>query len=106
MSVPTEEEIRAAAARLRLADENGNYRQRDRARIAAAIQKAAQDQADELDPATGNTVQLLGRFRDELAEAGIERPDMVASLLTEAARHLLRTAGLQLQSEQIEETTP
>ncbi|WP_280265343.1 hypothetical protein [Nocardia wallacei] len=104
--VPTEAEIRTTAGRLGLADVNGNYRQRDRARIAAAVQQAKRDQADALDPATGNTAELLSRFRNELAGVGLTRPELLESLLVEAARHLLKTAGLQLKSEQIEETTP
>ncbi|WP_029931091.1 hypothetical protein [Nocardia otitidiscaviarum] len=100
MSVPTEAEIRDAAARLGLADENGGYRQRDRARIAAAIQKAKQDQADDADPANATTAQQLGAFASELAAHDITSE----ALLVEAARHLFRSQGLRLAPR--EETTP
>ncbi|MBB5915279.1 hypothetical protein BJY24_004146 [Nocardia transvalensis] len=117
-NVPTEAEIRSAAQRLGIADENGNYKQRDRARIAATIQKAAQDQAAENDPATGNTAVMLARFRDELLAAGFAHdpvnPEIYheprlggvgEEVLIEAARYLLKTAGLQLKSDE-EEPTP
>lgn len=123
MSVPTEDEIRDAARRLGLADEHGNYPQRDRNRIAAAIQQAAIDQAADLDPATGNTAQVLAAFRAELAAAGFTETDQGdptlpstgavlrltetgEQILVEAARHLLSTAGLQLMSDDDEVTTP
>ncbi|WP_280335481.1 hypothetical protein [Nocardia wallacei] len=124
MSVPTEDEIRDAAKRLGLADEHGNYPQRDRARIAAAVQQATRERAAAGDPATGNTAAMLARFQHELAAVGFTEPSCfdgepvtpststVARLtgpgeqiLVEAARHLLKTAGLQLKPEE-EETTP
>lgn len=103
MSLPNEAEIRDAAQRLELADENGNYRQRDRATIAAAIQAAkAEDDAAE-DPETGNTAEILGRFERELFDNQVG-PDARARAVGAAAAYLLRTGGLNLRPR--EETTP
>lgn len=101
-SVPTEDEIRDAAQRLGLVDENGNYRQRDRSRIAAAILAAEQEEAEAADPMQGTTAEVLGRFGSELAAAGVIG-DSCARVLAVAATHLLRTAGLNLNNG---ETTP
>lgn len=104
MSLPTEAEIHAGAKELGLADENGNYRQRDRARIAAAVQaaKAEADKAD--DPAAGNTAEQLARFDLELFERNIDRESR-GRILAVAAAHLLEIGGLNLRPRE-EETTP
>jgi hypothetical protein len=109
-SVPTEREIQATAEHLGLVDETGRYRQRDRARIAAAIQRSGGDPFDldgtpPAEPSEPTTAQQLARFADELAEGGSFTPESTTALLTEAARFLLRTVGLQLNSDQ-GETTP
>lgn len=100
---PTEDEIRDAAQRLGHADENGNYPPGLRNKLAAVVQEAKRNDAAETDPTRGNTAQLLARFADQLNDAGPFRPDTTTALLTEAARFLLRTAGLQLETK---ETTP
>ncbi|WP_433592318.1 hypothetical protein [Nocardia sp. CA-145437] len=104
MPVPTEDEIRDAAARLGLADENGNYPQRDRARIAAAIMQADQELTADADPANWTTARQLDEFRNELSAKGFNGPEIVGPVLLEAARHLLRSQGLRLEPR--EETTP
>lgn len=104
MSLPTEGEIRDAAQRLGLADENGNYRQRDRARIAAAVQTAKAEDAAADSPETGNTAELLGRFERELFDNQVG-PDARARAVGAAAAHLLKTGGLNLRPRE-EETTP
>jgi len=104
MSLPTEAEIRAGAKELGLTDKNGNYRQRDRARIAAAVQAAEAEAAKADDPATGNTAEILRRFDNELAENNI-LGDARARILAAAAAHLLETGGLNLRPRE-EETTP
>ncbi|MBW0270781.1 hypothetical protein ATM97_07110 [Nocardia sp. MH4] len=102
--IPTEAEIRAGAKELGLADENGNYRQRDRNRIAAAVQAAKQEAATAADPAAGTTAAQLAQFADELNTAGPFRDETTTAVLVEAARHLLEAQGLRLASR--EETTP
>lgn len=109
MSIPTEAQIQAAAEHLGLVDENGRYPQRDRNRIAAAIQRSGGDPLDldgtpAAEAAPPTTAQRLARFADELAAAGQFTAETTTALLTEAARFLLRTTGLQMDSEG--ETTP
>ena len=112
MSYPTEAEIRDAATRLGLVDENGRYPRRDRNRIAAAIQNAGGLEVTPADldgprdaEADPTTAQQLARFADELDAAGTFASETTTALLTEAARFLLRTEGLQLNSNK-GETTP
>ncbi|WP_406234927.1 hypothetical protein [Nocardia sp. NBC_01009] len=101
--LPTEDEIRAAAAELGLADEHGNYRQRDRARLAAAVQAARQGEAAAT-PGGSSTARQLGAFAGELAAAGVDATN-TGPLLAEVGRYLLETQGLRLDS-QGEEITP
>ncbi|WP_054812106.1 hypothetical protein [Nocardia arizonensis] len=106
--VPTEDEIRRAAQHLGLADENGNYNQRDRNRIAAAIQRARQEQDAAAEPLAGTTAEVLGRFAGELAKQpglGALGAKSWAAILGATAAHLLETQGLRLDSPR-EETTP
>jgi hypothetical protein len=103
MSLPTEDEIRATAKFLGLADEHGNYRQRDRAKIAAAVHTAQRETDAAADPETGNTAEILGRLDTEMCTHGIGS-DARARVLAVAAAHLLKTAGLNLKPR--EETTP
>jgi hypothetical protein len=97
MNLPTEDEIRAAAKKLGLADEHGNYPRRDRARIAKTIQLAGEQDAR----AASATAVVLARFRDELTAHGFTH-ETSGPVVAEAARFLLHTAGLQLE----EGTTP
>ncbi|WP_157533796.1 hypothetical protein, partial [Nocardia otitidiscaviarum] len=73
MSVPTEAEIRDAAQRLGLADENGYYPPGIRNKLAAAVQQAKQDQAAADDPGNWSTAEQLAAFANELAAQGIDR---------------------------------
>ncbi|WP_280441195.1 hypothetical protein [Nocardia brasiliensis] len=108
MTMPTEAQIRDAAKQLGHADENGNYPQRLRSKLAQAVQLAevAETGIDETPP-PGTTAEQLGRFAAELTAAGLDgelwapaRADIVLA----AAHHLLKTAGLHLIPR--EETTP
>ncbi len=103
--LPTEGEIRDAARQLGLADEHGNYRQRDRNRIAAAVQRARQDAAEAADPLTGTTAAILGRLDTELFTNKLG-PEARARVLAAAATHLLETQGLRLDSPREEQATP
>ncbi len=104
LPLPTEDEIRATARELGIADENGNYPRSQRNRLARIVQLAREEQADEADPHTGTTAQVLARFAGELHAAGLTTPEATSAVLAEATRWLLDTNGLQLESR--EETTP
>ncbi|WP_433660795.1 hypothetical protein ACQPW1_00450 [Nocardia sp. CA-128927] len=104
MSLPTEAQIRDAAARLGHADEHGNYPQRLRSKLAAALQLADHETA-EADPAPADTTAAqLARFDAELKAAGITCRTARVGLVVAAGEHLLKTVGLQLHPR--EETTP
>lgn len=103
LPLPTEDEIRAAAAELGIADEHGNYPRWQRNRLARIVQLAREEQADEADPHTGTTAQVLGRFAGELRAVALT-PEATSAVLAEAARWLLDSRGLQLETR--EETTP
>jgi len=108
--LPSEAEVRAAAKELGLADERGNYPQRDRARIVAAIRIAENEAAEAASPLAGTTVQVLARIDDELYRHNIlggarER------ILAAVAVHLIETQGLRLDAPRLDgpkegETTP
>ncbi|MFD3431158.1 hypothetical protein [Nocardia fluminea] len=105
-SIPNEDAIRAAAKQLGLADENGNYSQRDRPRIVAAMQIAARETERAADPSTGRTAEQLAQFAGELKIAGPFRDETMTAVLVEAARHLLETQGLRLAPQEEGATTP
>ncbi|QIS00991.1 hypothetical protein F5X71_00395 [Nocardia brasiliensis] len=102
--VPTEPELRKAAAELGLADENGNYDRSLRSRLAAAVQLAKREQEEAADPAAQSTARQLAHFQADLIAAGVRSDGAFEPLLVEAARHLLRSQGLRLDER--EETTP
>ena len=101
--IPTEDEIRSCAKDLGVADESGNYPRHMRNRLARAVQLAQQETADDADPHTGTTAQVLGRLAAELHVAALT-PEATSAVLAEAARWLLDSRGLQLETR--EETTP
>lgn len=103
-AIPTEDEIRATAAELGIADENGNYPRAQRNRLARIVQLAKQQATEAADPNTGTTAQMLARFAGELHNAGPFTPEATSAVLAEAARWLLDSRGLQLGTR--EETTP
>ncbi|MEU1526355.1 hypothetical protein ABZ413_29580 [Nocardia rhamnosiphila] len=94
--MPTEDEIRAAAKRLGLADENGNYKQSQRSRIAAAIVRAEKEVDEAADPETAPTADALARFDADLTAVGFGEGTR-GVLLQAAATHLLKTAGLKFR---------
>ncbi|WP_280442229.1 hypothetical protein [Nocardia brasiliensis] len=100
----TEDEIRAAATELGLADPHGNYRPRDRGRIAAAVVAAKQQHRAADTPGGWSTARQLGAFWGELIASGVEA-GATGPLLGEVGRYLLETQGLRLDSDR-EETTP
>lgn len=108
--LPTEAEIRAAAKELGLADAQGNYPQRDRARIVAAIRSAEAELAEAAAPLAGTTVQVLARIDEELHRHNIlggARDRILAAV----AVHLIETQGLRLDTPRLDapkegETTP
>lgn len=96
-----------AARELGLLDEHGRV-PRDpitQAKLAKAIQRAqaeAQEIAD-APPAPETTVSILGRFRAELlAHPSLKSASLIDALTVEAARHTLRTAGLNTEPQQEE----
>ncbi|MGW6699641.1 hypothetical protein [Nocardia sp. NPDC055049] len=101
--LPTEDEIRAAAVELGHADEHGNYPRAIRNKLARAVQLAKQEQATAEDPNERSTAWQLVQFAEDLDAVHIRATD-IGPLLVEAARHLLRSQGLRLESR--EETTP
>ncbi|MBF6135876.1 hypothetical protein IU501_23065 [Nocardia otitidiscaviarum] len=103
LPLPTEDEIRRAARELGIADEHGNYPRSQRNRLARIVQLAREQETDSADPHTGTTAQVLGRLAGELHAAGIT-PESTSAVLAEAARWLLDSRGLQLETR--EETTP
>ncbi|WP_378735527.1 hypothetical protein [Nocardia brasiliensis] len=103
LPLPTEDEIRRVAADLGIVDEHGNYPRSQRNRLARIVQLAREQSADDADPHTGTTAQVLGRLADELHAAALT-PEATSAVLAEAARWLLDSRGLQLDTR--EETTP
>lgn len=101
-AIPTEDELRAAAKELGLANPDGSYDRALRNRLAAAVQLAKQEEARATDPAERSTAWQLARFRDDLAALNLA--SAADGLLVEAARHLLRSQGLRLEPRK--ETTP
>lgn len=106
MPIPTEDEIRDAAQQLGLADENGNYPRHMRNRLARTVQLAKAETAVAEDPHTGTTAEVLGRFVTELHDTDRFTPETTSAIAVEAARWLLETRGLQLDTATREETTP
>ncbi|WP_378735405.1 hypothetical protein [Nocardia brasiliensis] len=101
-TVPTEDELRAAAKELGIANADGSYDRSLRNRLARAVQLTKQEHARADDPGEHSTAWQLARFREDLAEH--ELASAADGLLIEAARHLLRSQGLRLESRK--ETTP
>ncbi|WP_433658033.1 hypothetical protein ACQPW1_39700 [Nocardia sp. CA-128927] len=101
--LPTEDEIRTAARELGLTDPHGNYRPRDRSRIAAAVQAAKQHETAAAAPGGWSTAHQIASFWGELIGAGVDAAS-TAPLLAEVGRYLLETQGLRLDSDR-EETT-
>lgn len=104
MTLPTEDEIRGVAAELGIVDEHGNYPRAQRNRLARVVQLVKQQATEAADPQTGTTAQVLARFAGELRDAGLSTPEATSAVLAEAARWLLDSRGLQLETR--EETTP
>ncbi|MGW5377439.1 hypothetical protein ACWESM_18535 [Nocardia sp. NPDC003999] len=115
--MPSEDEIRAMARELGLADDTGRYRQSDRGRIAAAVRaaKAAEVDRAELDAAQRQAESLLAaalaelphlvaRVYSDLTDRGVD-PAATGPLLAEVGRYVLEVQGLRLESRQ-EGTTP
>lgn len=101
-TIPTEDELRATAAELGLANEDGSYDRSLRNRLAAAWQLAKQERERADDPNERSTAWQLARFREDLAVH--ELASAADGLLVEVVRHLLRSQGLRLESRK--ETTP
>ncbi|OZE39102.1 hypothetical protein CH278_02125 [Rhodococcus sp. 05-2254-5] len=103
--MPTNDEIRAAAERLGIANPDGTIPNDalTRNRLFAAVQIAKRETAAEADPSNRTTVDTLAAFDrdlkdqvgyDEEADANV-RDLLIAELL----RHLLRTEGLKLSTD-------
>lgn len=103
--MPTENEIRAGAIALGLADERGTYPRSQRNRIAQFVQLSKQEAAEAADPANRTTAEQLAAFAAELDAEGPFRAETTTAVLVEAARYLLETQGLRLTPTE-GETTP
>lgn len=96
MSLPTDDEIRAAGGELGLLDEHGQVPRELRTRLAAvAVQMRGVP--DDGEPEQLTTAQALSRLYDDLADEGFGNPDLIAPILGAAASSLIARDGLILK---------